>query len=57
MDETRDYLLEDIKHNNCVSIFAFASLACVHIGIVSSAVRIKICAIIAGGKTMIKQSY
>ena len=43
--------------SGCVSIFAFASLACVHIGIVSSAVRIKICAIIAGGKTMIKQSY
>ena len=32
---------------NCVSIFAFASLVCVPVGIMSSAVGIKVCAITA----------
>ena len=35
----------------CVSISAFASLVCVSVGITSSAVGIKICAITAGIKT------
>ena len=35
---------------NCVSISAFASLVCVPVGITSSAVGIKICAITAGIK-------
>ena len=34
----------------CVSIFAFASLVCVPVGITSSAVGLKICAINAGIK-------
>ena len=34
----------------CVSISAFASLGCVPVGITSSAVGIKICAITAGNK-------
>ena len=72
-DETRNYLLDEIKHNDlmkekykntckylnyvehfltlpsimtgCISISAFASLICVPVGIASSAVGIKICAI------------
>ena len=78
VDETRNYLLDEIKHNDlmsqkykktcnylnyvehllilastttgCVSISAFASLGCVPVGITSSAVGIKICAITAGIK-------
>ena len=74
IDETRNYLLDEIKHNDllsekykntckylnyvehllilastitgCVSISAFASLACVPVGIMNSAVGINICAII-----------
>ena len=34
----------------CVSIFAFASLVCISIGMTSSAVGLKICAITAGLK-------
>ena len=76
-DETRNYLLEEIKHNdsmcekykktckyinypehlftlvsrvNRVSISAFASLVCVPVGITSSALGIKICAITTGIK-------
>ena len=33
---------------DCVSIFPFASLVCVPVGITSSAVGLKICAITAG---------
>ena len=75
LDETRNYLLDDIKHNDLmsekykktckylnyvehlpilastvtgyVSISAFSSLVCVPVGIVSCAVGINICAIIA----------
>ena len=36
--------------SGCVSIFAFASLACIHISITSSALELKICAITAGIK-------
>ena len=78
IDETRNYLLDQIKYNDllsekykktckylnyvehllilvstvtgCVSISAFASLVCVHIGIISSAIGINICPIIAGIK-------
>ena len=78
IDETRNYLLDEIKHNylmsekykkickylnyvehlliitstvtGCVSISAFASLVCVFVGITSSAIGIKICAITAGIK-------
>ena len=78
IDETRNYLLDEIKHNalmsekykktykylnyvenliiiaskvtGCVSISAFALLVCVFVSITSSAVRINICAIIAGIK-------
>ena len=76
IDETRNYLLEEIKHNDltsekikktykyfnyvkhlltlaitiCVSISAFASLVCLPVGITSSAVGIKLCAITAGIK-------
>ena len=78
IDETRNYLLDEIKHydsmsekynkkckylncvkillilsstiTGCVSVSAFASLVCVPVGITSSAVRIKICAIIVGIK-------
>ena len=39
----------------CVSISAFASLVCVPTGITSSAVKIKICEIIAGIKSIIKK--
>ena len=42
----------------CVSIFAFASLVCVPVGITSSAVGLQICAINAGikkYKSMIKK--
>ena len=79
-DETRNYLLDEIKHNDlirekykktckylqkrhaenlllfvskvtgCVSISAFASLVAISVGITSSAVGIKICAIIGGIK-------
>ena len=76
-DETRSYLLEEIKHDllseknkkafkywnyvehlfrlastviGCVSILVFASLVCVPVGITSSPVGIKICAITAGIK-------
>ena len=73
IDETRDYLLEEINHNDlmiekcektckylnyvehllilvstitdCVSISAFASSVCVPVGITSSTLEIKICAI------------
>ena len=76
IDETRNYLLDEIKHNDlmsekykktckylnyvehllilaltstsCVSVSTFASLVCVPVGITSSAVGIKICAITAG---------
>ena len=74
IDETRQYLLDEIKNNDlmsekyqtckylncvehflilastvtgCVSISAFASLVCFPVGIISSAVVIKICAITA----------
>ena len=75
IDETRNYLLEEIKHNDlmrgkykktckylnyvknvfifvstvtgCVSISVFASLFSVPVGITSSAVGIKICAVTA----------
>ena len=75
IDEMRNYLLDEIKHNDlmsekykktcknlnyvehllilvltvasCVSISAFVSLVCVPVGITSSAVGIKICAITA----------
>ena len=78
IDETRNYLLDQIKYNDllsekykktckylnyvehllilvstvtgCVSISAFGSLVCVHIGIISSAIGINICPIIAGIK-------
>ena len=78
IDETRNYLVDEIKHNNlmsekykktskylnyeenllilastitgCVSVSAFPSLVCVPVGITSSEVEIKICAIIAGIK-------
>ena len=77
IDETRNYLLEEIKLNDlmsetykkickylnyehllilisavtgCVSIYGFASLFCVPVGIKSSAVGIKICAITSGIK-------
>ena len=39
----------------CVSISAFASLVCVPVGIMSSAVGINICAITAGIKKYISQ--
>ena len=73
IDETRNYLLEDIEQNElmskkykkfstilnniehflisastvtgCISVPAFASLLCIHIGITSSAIGLKICAI------------
>ena len=73
IDETRNYLLDEIKHNNLMSlkhkktckylnhvehllilastvtgsvpISAFASLVCVPVGIILSAVGLKICAI------------
>ena len=78
INETRNYLLDEIKHNDlmsekykktckylnyilhllilvltvtgCVSISAFASLVCIPVGIMSSAVGIKPCAITAGNK-------
>ena len=78
IDETRNYLLDEMKHNvlmiekykktckylnyvehllllvstitGCVSISAFVSLVYVPVGITSSVVRIKICAITAGIK-------
>ena len=78
IDETRNYLLEEIKHNDlmsekykktfkclnyveqllslvsaitgCVSISAFASLVCVTVGITSSALGIKNCAVTVGIK-------
>ena len=78
IDETRNYLLDKIKHNNlmkekymktckylnyaenwlilvstitsCISIFTFASLVDINVGITSSSVGINICAIIAGIK-------
>ena len=78
IDETRNYLLDKIKHNylmiekykktckylhyvellvilsstvtSCVSVSAFALLVCVPVGVTSSAVRIKICAIAKGIK-------
>ena len=77
-DGTRNYLLDEINHNDlmsekykktckylnyvkhllilvttvtdCVSIYVFASLVCVSVGIMSSALRIKISAITAGFK-------
>ena len=85
-DETRSYLLDEIKHNDlmsekykktcnylnyvehllivastvtsCVSISAFASLIAIPLGITSSVVGIRICAIAAGikkYKSIIKQ--
>ena len=85
-DETRSYLLDEIKHNDlmsekykktynylnyvehllivastvtsCVSISALASLIAIPLGITSSVVGIKICAITAGikkYKSIIKQ--
>ena len=78
IDETRNYLIEEIKQNElmsrkhkkvcttlnyiehflilastitgCVSISAFASLIGIPIGITSSAIGLKICAITAGIK-------
>ena len=78
IDETRNCLLEEIKHNDlmsekykktckylnyvehllilastvtgCVSVSSFPLLVCVPVGITSSAVGIKICAITAGIK-------
>ena len=78
IDETRNYLLDEIKHDDlisekykktckylnyvenllilsstitaCVSISEFASLVCVPVGIKSSAIEIKTCAITAGIK-------
>ena len=78
IDETKNYLLNEIKHNDlmrknykktyaylnyvryllilastvtgCVSISAFASLVCIPVGITSSAIGIKTCAITAGIK-------
>ena len=78
INEKRDCILEEIKHNDlmsekhqktckylnyvehllilasavtgCVSISAFASLFCFPVGITSSAVGLKICAITAGIK-------
>ena len=78
IDETRNYLLDEIKHNDLmsekykktykylnyvenllilvstvtgfVSISAYPSLVCVPVGIMRSAVGIKICAITAGIK-------
>ena len=78
IDETRNYLIEDIKHNDLmsekhkktckylnyveyllilastvagwVSISAFASFVCLFLGIRSSAVGLKICAITPGIK-------
>ena len=78
IDESRNYLLDEIKHNDliskkyknackylnyvenmlilastntcCISVSAFPSLVCVPVGITSSAVGIKISAIIAGIK-------
>ena len=78
IDETRNNLLEDIKHNDlisekykktckylnyvehllilvstvtgCVSISTFASVVCVPVGSMSSAVGIKICSITGGIK-------
>ena len=78
IDETRNYLLDEIKDNNlmsekykktckylnyvenlltlastvtgCVSVSAFASLVRDPVGIVSSAIGIKICAVTAGIK-------
>ena len=78
IDEARNYILDEIKHNalmsekykktykylnyvenllilastvtGYVSISAFASLVCVLVGITSSAVGIKICAITGGIK-------
>ena len=43
--------------NGCVLISAFASLVCVPVGITSSAVGLKICAITAGSKKYQKQKY
>ena len=78
IDETRNYLLDEIKHNDlmsgkykktckylnyvkqllilvstvtgCVSVSAFAPLVAIPAGIMSSAIRIKICAITGGIK-------
>ena len=78
IDKTRNYLLEEIKHNDLtsekykktckylnyiehllilvstvtgrISVSAFASLVCIPVGITSSSVGIKICAITAGIK-------
>ena len=67
IDETRNYLLDEIRHNDFMSkkykktckylnyvghllISAFASLVFVPVGITSSAVEIKSCAITAGTK-------
>ena len=78
IDETKNYLLNEINHNDlmrknykktyaylnyvryllilastvtgCVSISAFASLVCIPVGITSSAIGIKTCAITAGIK-------
>ena len=59
IDETRNYLLDEIKDNQvisvstvtgCIPISAFASLVCVLVGITNSAVGLKICAITAGTK-------
>ena len=83
IDETRNYLLDEIKDNElmsekykktckylnyaqhlpvlvstvtgCVSVSAFALLVCVPVGITSSAVGIKICAISAGMQKYISQ--
>ena len=43
-------IVETVIITGCVSISAFALLVCVPVGITSSAVWIKVCAIIAGTK-------
>ena len=48
-------LILDATVTGCVSISAFASLVAIPVGITSSAVGIKICAITVGIKTYIKR--
>ena len=47
-----DYLLILVAaFNECVSVFAFASLVCTNVDLISPAVGLKFCAITAGIKT------
>ena len=83
IDETRNYLLDEIKHNNLMSlkhkktckylnhvehllilastvtgsvpISAFASLVCVPVGIILSAVGLKIASVIKKYKSIVKK--